>query len=170
MMKFGMFLLFVFVCLIVFLVFRRNVDERIDEDLEEEIENEKRILEETAISLTPQEFFKLYKRSLGQDNREPLFGDSLNFEGIYILYNLTKDKYYVGQSVNVMKRVNMHFGGKHSGNKSVYKDFVKGDKWNIKLISMKETNYTNLNDLEKYAITLYKAYTNGYNKTRGNKS
>lgn len=90
-----------------------------------------------------------------------------DFQGVYILLNQNKKIYYVGQSINVLKRVNNHFSGK--GNGDVYADFKYGDTFTIKTIPLENSGFKNLNDLEKQAITVFKAYKKGYNKTRGNK-
>lgn len=147
-----------------------NTNNSADNRREQEIEKEIEILERNSASMNPQEFFKFFEASRKNKKNLHAYDGDFTFSGIYVLHNLTRDKHYVGQSINVMKRVNTHFTGRHGGNKSVYADFKHGDKWNIRLIDMKFTNYSNLNDLEKYAIQLYKGYDKGYNKTRGNKS
>lgn len=168
-MELTFFIVFLITIIIGIAWFKHRADENSKILLEEEINKEIQILEHEAISIDPHKFLTLNK-DLKNRKKSRLYSQGLNFEGIYVLHNITKDKHYVGQSVNVIKRVGMHFGGKKSGNAQVYQDFKKGHEWNIKLIDMKTTNYNNLNDLEKYAIKLYKGYDKGYNKTRGNKS
>lgn len=52
--------------------------------------------------------------------------------GIYILKNITKQKYYVGESVNISQRREAHFAalqtGKHQ-NKELQKDYDSGDQF-----------------------------------------
>ena len=91
-----------------------------------------------------------------------------DFTGIYIIHNLTKDKYYVGQSKTVLKRINSHFTG--SGNGDVYADLKYGDEFTVKAIPLSESGYGSLDDLERDAIQTYKACESGYNKNRGNKT
>lgn len=91
-----------------------------------------------------------------------------DFAGVYVLYNLSKDKYYVGQSKNVMSRVNNHFTGK--GNGDVYADYKYGDEFKINFIDLRNSSYSNLDTLEAFVIKKYNAYDDGYNKTRGNSS
>ncbi len=43
-----------------------------------------------------------------------------------------------------------------------------GDEFAIKIIILSDTKYNNLDDLERDTITAYKAYTEGYNETKGN--
>lgn len=56
--------------------------------------------------------------------------NQLNFRnkpGIYIIHNVTKNKYYVCQSRIVLKIVRNHFSG--SGNGDVYADFKYNDEF-----------------------------------------
>jgi hypothetical protein len=95
-------------------------------------------------------------------------GESLEFTGVYILHNVTKDKYYVGQSVRVMQRVRQHLTG--HGNGDVYADWKYGDVFTVRTISLVESGYQSLNDLERDMIDAYDAMSSGYNKTRGNRT
>lgn len=168
-MDFWLFIGFVVVLIAVSVFFKKNAEKRAKELQEEQLKEEIRVFEEPAISMTPEKFFEL-RTNLIKNKKHLARKADFNFAGIYILHNLTKDKHYVGQSVHVMKRVNMHFGGKRSGNKDVYKDYMKGDQWNIQLLRLEDTRFFDLNALEKYAIKLYKSFDQGYNKTRGNNS
>ena len=89
------------------------------------------------------------------------------FPGVYILYNKTKNMYYVGQAQYIFDRVNAHFTGK--GNGYVYADYKYGDEFTIKMISLQKSGYVSLNELERHTIMVYDAFSKGYNKTRGNK-
>lgn len=89
-----------------------------------------------------------------------------DFEGVYIIHNISKDKYYVGQSINVVGRVRNHLKGK--GNGDVYADFKYGDNFEVILIALEDTEYQYLNDLERHCIAAYHAFEDGYNKNRGN--
>lgn len=89
-----------------------------------------------------------------------------DFTGVYVLHNLTKDMYYVGQSVKVIDRVGQHFTGR--GNADVYADFKYGDEFEISTVSLTDSGYGSLNDLESDTIAAYDAYNSGYNKTAGN--
>lgn len=91
-----------------------------------------------------------------------------DFTGIYIIHNLTKDMYYVGQSKNVLKRISCHFGG--SGNGDVYADLKHGDAFTVKTVPLTNSGYDNLDDLERDAIQAHDACRRGYNKNRGNRS
>ena len=129
--------------------------------LDEKISN----LANNVSELTPTEFFQLRNTSFG-GRGSPLYVNSKNFEGVYILFNKTKNMYYVGQAKKIFDRVNNHFTGK--GNGDVYADYKYGDEFTIKMISLDNSGYYSLNDLERDVIAKYNAYSKGYNKTRGN--
>lgn len=89
-----------------------------------------------------------------------------DFTGIYVLHNKTKDMYYVGQSVKVIDRIRQHLAG--HGNGDVYADFKYGDEFEVSTVSLADSGYGSLNDLESDTIAAYDAYNNGYNRTAGN--
>lgn len=88
-------------------------------------------------------------------------------EGVYIFTNAKNNKKYVGQSVNILNRVNTHLKGR--GSEDLHRDIAKGDKFTIQLVKLGNSGFKNLNDLERYYIALHNSYYKGYNKTRGNK-
>ena len=87
--------------------------------------------------------------------------------GVYILFNQTRQMFYVGQAQRVFDRVYQHFTGK--GNGDVYADYKYGQQFLIQMIALKNTDFSSLNELERYMIQRYDAYYSGYNKTRGNR-
>lgn len=123
-------------------------------------------LANNALEVTPQEFFKIRNASNGGRGKKHI-STKHDFAGIYILYNHTKNMYYVGQGKKVFQRVNNHFTG--HGNGDVYADYKYGDEFTIKMIALKNSGFNTLNELERNTIATYNAYAKGYNKTRGNK-
>ena len=89
-----------------------------------------------------------------------------DFAGVYILRNGINNKYYVGQSVHVLKRIKQHFSGK--GCEDVYRDYIIGVPFEVQCISLANSGYNSLNRLERDYIAYYDAYNNGYNRTKGN--
>ena len=89
-----------------------------------------------------------------------------DFTGVYVLHNKTKGMYYVGQSVRVIDRVGQHLTG--HGNGDVYADFKYGDEFEVSTVSLAESGYGSLNDLERDTIAAHDAYNSGYNRTPGN--
>jgi len=148
-------IIFFFVICILYIIKQRN-----------QIAKEIHDLANNAIEMTPEEFLKMRNTSFGGKGRKS-YALTLNYPGVYILHNKTKDLYYVGQGTKVLNRVYAHFTGR--GNGDVYADYKYGDKFTIRTIALKNSGFSNLNDLERYCISYYNAYYKGYNKTRGNK-
>lgn len=90
-----------------------------------------------------------------------------DFMGCYVIHNLTKDIYYVGQAKHVTNRVYAHFTGR--GNGDVYADYKYDNEFELLLVDIMDTEYRRLDDLERDLIGAFDAYNHGYNKTRGNR-
>ncbi len=116
-----------------------------------------------APNMTPAEFFKMRNQKL----KETKTMSEFEFPGVYVIYNRTRNKYYVGQATKIISRVNNHFTGK--GNGDVYADYKYKNKFIIQLFPLAGSGFSSLNSLERHAIDVYKAYKKGYNKTKGNK-
>lgn len=93
-----------------------------------------------------------------------------DFEGVYIVRNIDKNKYYVGQSINVIKRLRQHFNGRPSkgGANDLNNALVNGDRLEVVLLELKGSTFRNLNDMESFFINHFNSYHRGYNRTRGN--
>ncbi len=136
-------------------------------ELERNIKEDVHGLADNSLEITPEQFFALKSRTYGGRGRARIVR-KYEFEGIYILCNRTKNMYYVGQGKNVFSRVNSHFSGR--GNGDVYADYKYGDLFTIKMLSLEESGYLSLNELERKAIQTFDACYRGYNRTRGNKN
>lgn len=123
-------------------------------------------LADNVLEITPEEFFKIRNSSNGGRGRKHI-STKYDFSGVYIIYNHTKNMYYVGQGKKVFQRVNNHFTG--HGNGDVYADYKYGDDFTIKMIALEKSGFKTLNELERNTIMTYNAYSRGYNKTKGNK-
>lgn len=132
----------------------------------QEINNKIEGLANGVEELTPEEFFKLRNYSFGGRGR-PSYARKQNFAGVYILFNKTRNMYYVGQAQKILDRVNNHFTGK--GNGDVYADYKYGCQFTIKMIALRNSGFSSLNELERSVIAKYNAFSKGYNKTRGNR-
>ena len=138
--------------LIISIIYKRKIKKKI-------LEMTEKVKEDTV-----KEFFKKRDGMIAERRKN---GTEYDFVGIYILFNKTKNKCYVGQSRGVIERVNNHFNGR--GNERVYRDYCRGNRFTIKTISLEKSGFRSLNKLERYAIYAFDAYRQGYNKTRGNK-
>ena len=123
-------------------------------------------LSNNEIELSVSDFLRMRNQTFGGQG-SPQYVKNKQFPGVYILYNKTKNMYYVGQAQYIFDRVNAHFTGK--GNGDVYADYKYGDEFTVKMISLEKSGYKSLNELERHTIMVYDAFSKGYNKTRGNK-
>lgn len=88
--------------------------------------------------------------------------------GIYIIYNLDNDKFYIGKSTDVLARLTRHknylFSNSHR-NKKIQNDFnkMKGPGSFIGCL-IDEVDKTQLQAAERYYITYFEANIIGYNK------
>jgi predicted GIY-YIG superfamily endonuclease len=82
--------------------------------------------------------------------------------GIYIIYNKTKNKYYVGQAKALNARIRQHFAVE-----DITRDFLSGDEIAVKTFSASvlPADYR-LDHIEKLGIEIFGE--NSYNKTHGN--
>lgn len=93
--------------------------------------------------------------------------------GVYIIHNKEKDKYYVGQSKNVGKRVRQHFNGTEPQNIIFAKDYYES-KWEHKeelfeIAIIPCSTKDELDAVERENIAYFDSFESGYNRTRGNK-
>ena len=91
--------------------------------------------------------------------------------GCYIIHNMENDKYYVGQSKDVMKRIKQHFNGTTPKNIIFAEDYYtssysKDDLFEIKIIRCETKD--ELDKMERDLIQEYDSRNNGYNGTSGN--
>lgn len=87
--------------------------------------------------------------------------------GVYIFTNLNNNRKYVGQSINMLRRVETHIKGR--GNPEMHEDLAKGNEFIVQFVKLSDSLFYDLNTMERHYIKKMNAYTRGYNKTRGNK-
>lgn len=153
------FLMWMFVIICIFLVVIPLIQINV-------IKDKVHKLADNSLEITPDEFFEIRNSTLGGRGKKHISSE-YDFSGVYILYNHSKDMYYVGQGKKVFQRVNSHLTG--HGNGDVYADLKYGDHFTIKMIALEKSGFKSLNELERNTIMTYSAYSRGYNKTRGNK-
>ena len=93
-----------------------------------------------------------------------------DFKGVYIIYDVDMNCYYVGQSINVIKRLRGHFNGQASkgGADDLNEALISGHNMEIALLRLQNSSFRDLDDMEAYFIDYFDSYYNGYNRTRGN--
>ena len=90
--------------------------------------------------------------------------------GIYKIRNLINNKVYIGQSINIARRWKDH---RSAINDETYKDYPlykaiqKYGIENFEFSVIEECEKEELNEKEKYWISCYNSYNNGYNQTKG---
>lgn len=141
-------------------------------DYMKSLRSELKIMNEEVNKITPlptemseDESFVPLKLLLGYENKQ--------FIGCYVIRNTQNNKYYVGQSKDVMKRIKQHFRGTTPNNIIFAEDyyFCPEDKrdslFEIKIIHCETKD--ELDKTEKRLIEEYDSFNNGYNGTAGNK-
>lgn len=88
-------------------------------------------------------------------------------DGVYLIGNKTKNRFYVGQSINVKNRLFTHFSGR--GNGDVYVDYIQGDKFIVRYYDFNKHQFRDINELEYHLIRIYDANVTGYNRQQGNR-
>lgn len=88
--------------------------------------------------------------------------------GIYGFYDTINNKWYIGQSLNINRRIKQHYNNVSLDDTNSFDYFLhKVGIENFKVKILKECAKEELNDAEKYYVTLYDSYNNGYNRTAG---
>jgi len=159
-----MFFVFCIICIYSVYFSATRGKERIKTEQENNLKTQILELSETASEITPSAFFQLRNNAFVRSKKDPQ-SNIYNFPGVYVLHSKTKDMYYIGQGRRVFDRVNDHFSGR--GNGDVYADHKYGDLFTIRMLALRGSGFSTLNDLEKSAILTYNSYAKGYNKTRG---
>lgn len=85
---------------------------------------------------------------------------------IYLIENKINEKKYIGKTyLNIEKRWKQHCNDSRRFNRPLYQAM---EKYGIENFSIKEIEYCdNLEEREKYWISFYDSYHNGYNATLG---
>lgn len=84
--------------------------------------------------------------------------------GIYKITNIQNNKYYIGQSVNIINRWYTHYLKPISDFDKLLRK-LGIDNFNFEIIERCPIN--KLNEREKYWIEYYDSFNNGYNQTKG---
>lgn len=83
--------------------------------------------------------------------------------GVYVLFNATKNKYYVGQAKQIYKRIRDHFNIEE-----IARDFLCGDEIKATFLTANELDADyRMDHIERLGIEIFDAEKNGYNKKQG---
>jgi len=97
--------------------------------------------------------------------RDFMTNDSYNGSAVYIMYFINTDKYYVGQTVNLITRQHQHVSWSRGITKNENFPNINIDDILIAYITCDESK---LDDVESEWIAKTNSFHNGYNKTIGN--
>lgn len=93
--------------------------------------------------------------------------------GIYKITNTTNGKVYIGQSVDITTRLKTHIkaglGIDASSTSRLYNEMQKYGVWNFTFELLEECKKDELNEKEKFWISMYRSNEFGLNSTKGNK-
>ncbi len=106
-----------------------------------------------------EEFIKMYNErvhNFDTKRNDIKILKQLDFEGVYIIHNCTKDIFCVGKSKRVLRKVDRYFRGYE--NEEVYADYEDGDEFKIRIIKYEDSNYDNIDELLKEKINEYGKY------------
>lgn len=142
-----------------------------EQEQEKKVRNKKNEYDNKLLKVKPlasvvveDKSFRLLKYFSGLDYEQII--------GVYIIHNKEKDKYYVGQSKDVLKRLKQHFNGTVPKNMIFAEDYYtshyenKDNLFEVKIIRCSTKD--ELDRLEKQLIHEYDSWKNGYNGTSGN--
>ncbi len=78
---------------------------------------------------------------------------TIDFAGVYVLQNQTKNTIFIGKSTHVIKKVERQFKGFE--NKNIYDDFKNGNKYIIRLFRLVDSDFDSIDDLENHIKNIY---------------
>ena len=105
---------------------------------------------------TVSEFFKMVDiRTYDLNNKQNdiKLVKTIDFSGVYVLQNQTKNKFFIGKSTHVIRKVERQFRGFE--NKNIYDDFKNGNKYLIRLFRLVDSEFDSVDELEKHVKQIY---------------
>lgn len=88
--------------------------------------------------------------------------------GVYYIYDKLHNRYYIGSSINILDRIHQHktkFKNNHASSLMYQSSLCHGDKF-IEFGIVELCNKEDLQELEKYYITLSDSVNNGWNVSK----
>lgn len=105
------------------------------------------------------EFLEIYDlRTHNFDSKQDdiKFIKNWDFEGVYILHNCSRNAYHVGRGSRVLRKIDRTFRGFE--NQDVFKDWIQGEKFRVRIVPLKYTGTTNSAELERKIRRQYGVY------------
>lgn len=105
------------------------------------------------------EFLKMYDLRIYDFNSKQAdikFMKNHDFEGAYILHNLSRDIYHVGRSTKVLRKIDRTFRGYE--NQSVYADWKNQNNFTVRIVRLCDSDFDNTILLERALVKKYGTY------------
>ena len=150
--------LIIFIALVLIIAFVINLIKQ-----QQTIKEQAQGLMSGYLEMVPGDFLEMRNASFG-GRGNPKYANNFNFTGVYIVFNHTKNLYYIGQGQKVFDRINSLFIGK--GNSDVYYDYKRGDQFTIKTLSLRGSGFTSLDSLKKHTIDKYTNHSKSYSNKK----
>ena len=105
---------------------------------------------------TVSDFFKMVDiraYDLSNKQNDIKLAKTIDFAGVYLLRNETKNTVFIGKSTHVIKKVERQFRGFE--NKDIYNDFKNNNKFIIRLFRLVDSDFDSIDDFENHIKTIY---------------
>lgn len=96
-------------------------------------------------------------------SNRPNYNQMFNYKGLYVMYNRTTNKYFVGADVHVLDGLAWHISGE--GFENVYADIQNNHDWEVRIIPITLTKHTSIEPMWYAGLKAFDANRrkNGYN-------
>lgn len=94
-----------------------------------------------------EEFEILHKSISPYDKRQTAFS-MFDFIGVYVIHNISKQKFLVGKSQKALTRAWNVLDGR--GNRFLYKDYSDGDDFELRFLDLYSSDFDTLDQLKKF--------------------
>lgn len=84
------------------------------------------------VGISMSEFFSIYEMygyNIDSKRNDRRLAKTMDFKGVYILHNLDNNKYFIGNSSKVLRKISRQFCGNE--NQEVYQDFLNANNFMI---------------------------------------
>ncbi|MBQ8143963.1 MAG: hypothetical protein IJ042_04110 [Butyricicoccus sp.] len=96
------------------------------------------------------EFLELYDTrtyNIHSRQNDIKFIKELDFKGLYVIRNLSMEKYYLGRGDHVLKKVDRHFRG--YGHPDIFADYERKNKFVVYFLKLDSSGFDDLDNFEK---------------------
>lgn len=105
------------------------------------------------------EFLKMYDLRIYDFNSKQVdikFMKNHDFEGVYILHNLSRGIYHVGRSTKALRKIDRTFRGYE--NQAVYADWKNQNDFTVRIVRLSDSDFENTILLERALVKKYGTY------------